>query len=155
MKREAYEYILDRACFQFDPDDSEYKRITKRVYEDINKKKKFEYLRSTRHFGPLAFYLTWNKSIDKLLCEIIESGKIEEAVALISLYHRIHPQANSAMTKCESEDPIELILHYASLDSPVGPSIKKTLAVYQELESERQKVAEGIKKAHGIKPDES
>ncbi|XP_043679583.1 28S ribosomal protein S22, mitochondrial [Vespula pensylvanica] len=155
LKREVYEYILDRACLQYDPDDPEYKRVTEAVYEDINKKKKFEYLRSTRHFGPLAFYLVWSKNIDKLLCEIIESRKIEEAVALIRLYQKIHPQANSATTKCESEDPIELILHYASLDSPVDTLIKKTVAVYQELERERQKVVEGIKKAHGIDPDKS
>ncbi|XP_047364245.1 28S ribosomal protein S22, mitochondrial [Vespa velutina] len=155
LKREVYEYILDRACIQYDPDDPEYKRITETVYEDINKKKKFEYLRSTRHFGPLAFYLAWNKSIDKLLCDIIELGKMEEAVALIRLYHKIHPQVNSATTKCESEDPIKLILHYASLDSPIGPLIKKILAAYQELENERQKVAEGIKTSHGINSDKS
>lgn len=155
LRQEAYEYLLDRACLQYDPDDPEYKRVTKAVYEDINRKKQFEYLRSTRHFGPFVFYLAWNNDIDKLLCNIIESEKFEEAVALIHLYHKIHPQAKSAMTECESEDPIKLITHYASLDAPLSPLIKKTLAVYQELEKEKQKVKEGIKKAHGIDSDKS
>ncbi|KAI4491101.1 hypothetical protein M0802_010411 [Mischocyttarus mexicanus] len=155
LRQEAYEYLLDSACLQYDPDDPEYKRVTKVVYEDINEKMQFECLRSTRHFGPFVFYLVWNNSIDKLLCDIIKSEKLEEAVALIHLYHKIHPQAKSAMTKCESEDPIQLLMHYASLDSPLGPLVKKTLAVYQELEEEKQKVKEGIKKAHGIDSDKS
>ncbi|KAK2581367.1 hypothetical protein KPH14_005061 [Odynerus spinipes] len=155
LQREAYEYLLDRACIQYEPDDLEYKKITEVVYQRVNEKKHFESLRSTRHFGPLVFHLAWNKQIDNLLCDIIESEKIDEAVVLIRLFHKIHPEAKSAAANKYDDNAIDLILHYASTDSLKGPLIKKMIAAYQELEEERRKVDEGIKKAHGIDSDES
>lgn len=45
--------------------------------------------RSTRHFGPLAFYLTWHDSIDNLMLEMVQTGIIREAVLLMSLRQAI------------------------------------------------------------------
>lgn len=158
LNRECYEYILDRACVQFEPDDIEYKNITQQVYQRVNDKKHFESLRSTRHFGPFVFFLVWHKIIDNLLCELIQTEKIEEAVTLIRLFHKIHPDTKSATTPYkgnESDDDIALILHYASLESSKEPLIKKSVLAYLELKKEKEKVEEGIKKAHGIDSDES
>lgn len=46
--------------------------------------------RSTRHFGPLAFYLTWHQSMDNLMLELVQTGAIREAVLLMALRHNIH-----------------------------------------------------------------
>lgn len=156
MDKCAYEYTLDRACIQYEPDDPEYKRVTEFVYENVNNTNNFNSLRSTRHFGPLVFYLAWNNKIDNLLSDLIRFKNIDEAVTLIRLYHKLHPEAKSATTKYDSsDDPTELILRYAELDSFKESHIKQLISSYKELEAEKKKIEESIKKAHGISTDEA
>nr|XP_033327336.1 28S ribosomal protein S22, mitochondrial [Megalopta genalis] len=138
LEREEYVFILDRACIQFEPNDPEYHRVTKRVYEDVNLKRNFESLRSTRHFGPLAFHLAWEKKIDNLLVDVIHSQRIDEAVALIKLYHIFHPQALSAQS-APCEDDITMIKSYAKLESSMRRDIDHALLKYEKLEREIQK----------------
>lgn len=148
MDREEFEFILDRACLQFDPDDPEYHRVTKEVYSYINKLKKFDVLRSTRHFGPLVFYLVWNKDIHTLLMDTIESGNIEEAGALIRLYHVVFPEIKSAEESIEND--VELIKKYAELDSLDRYELTGAIKKYEILQKEKQEIDIGIKKAHGL-----
>lgn len=149
LDRNEYIFILDRACVQFEPDDPDYQAVTREVYEHINKEKHFDYLRSTRHFGPMVFHLAWTKNIDNLLCEMIETGRIKDAAILIRLYHTIYPTLKSAVDQYEDKkNYVEFIMHYARLDSPKNSTIEKLLQSYKELEHERQIVEEGIKQAH-------
>lgn len=150
MDREEFEFILDRACLQFEPDDPEYHRITKEVYSYVNKLKKFDALRSTRHFGPLAFYLVWNNDIHILLMDTIESGNIEEAGALIRLYHLVYPETKSAESIEPIEDDVELIKRYAELDSLDRYELTGAIKKYEKLQKEKQEINIGIKKAHGL-----
>ncbi|KAI8434701.1 hypothetical protein MSG28_003229, partial [Choristoneura fumiferana] len=46
--------------------------------------------RSTRHFGPLVFYLTWHQSIDSLMLDLLQFGAVREAVLLIATRQAIH-----------------------------------------------------------------
>lgn len=85
LNRKEYEFILDLACMQFEPYDPEYQRIVSITYQHLNDNNGFEKLRSTRHFGSLSFFLTWNKNIDNLLLELID-----EAHHLLDLYSKIH-----------------------------------------------------------------
>lgn len=149
MEREEYEFILDRACIQFEPDDAEYKKITEEVYFCVNMGKKFDKLRSTRHFGPFAFYLAWEGKIDSLLIDVIQSEKIEEAVSLIQLYHRIHPEAKSAQPVQEGDD-LTLIRNYVNLDSLQHNNLQHTLLMYEKLQQEKKEIEENVKKAHGL-----
>lgn len=149
LDREEYEFILDRACTQFEPDELEYDRITKEVYFCVNAGKKFDLLRSTRHFGPLAFHLAWQGNIDNLLVDVIQAGRIDEAVALIRLYHRIHPEAKSA-APVEDEGRTALIDRYAKLDSAQRNNVEHAILMYEKLEKEKREVEEGIRKAHGL-----
>lgn len=135
---------------QFEPDDPDYQMVTHKVYEDINIKKHFDTLRSTRHFGPMVFYLVWMNNIDNLLCEMIESSRIKDAVLLIRLYHKIHATTKSAVEQCNDLDDMEFIMHYARLDSSKRGTIEKLLQSYKEIQKEHQIVEEGVKKAHGI-----
>lgn len=90
LERKEYEFILDSACVQFEPDDEEYQKVTSICYQTISNERDFEKLRSTRHFGPLVFYLVWNKNIDNLLLDLLETKYIEEASALVSLFYTVH-----------------------------------------------------------------
>jgi len=150
LNRNEYEFILNRACVQFEPDDPDYQAITREVYEHINAERRFDVLRSTRHFGPMVFHLVWTSNIDNLLCEMIETDRIKDAALLVRLYHMIHPVVKSAVEQCEQTNDTELIMHYARLESSKKDRIQKLLQSYKELQRERQIVMDGIKQAHGI-----
>ncbi|KAL6261220.1 hypothetical protein P5V15_008745 [Pogonomyrmex californicus] len=150
LSRNEFEFILDRACVQFEPDDPDYQTVTREVYEHINAERRFDMLRSTRHFGPMVFHLVWTNNIDNLLCDMIENCQIEHAALLIRLYHIIHPTTKSAVEQCEHTDDVEFVMHYVRLDSPRKDKLEKLLQAYKELQREQQTVAEGIKQAHGI-----
>lgn len=153
LDRGEFEFILDRACLQFEPDDPEYHRVTKEVYSYVYKLNKFDALRSTRHFGPLVFQLAWENNIDKLLLELIDSENIEEAGALVRLYHALHPDVKSAQ-ETRHED-IELIKVYAELDSSERYAISNAIQRYNKMQKEKEKVEKGIMKAHGLIDDEN
>lgn len=150
LNRNEYEFILDRACVQFEPDDPDYQAVIQEVYEYINAERRFDILRSTRHFGPMVFHLVWTSNINNLLCEMIETSRIKDAALLIRLYHMIHPTTKSAVEQCEHTNDVEFIMHYVRLESPQESKIPKLLQSYKELQRERQIVAEGIKQAHAI-----
>lgn len=150
LDRKEYRFILDRACVQFEPDDSNYQMVVREVYERINQEKHFDALRSTRHFGPMVFHLVWTSNIENLLCEMIESSRIKDAALLIRLYHKIHPTCDSAVEQCDASDDVEFILHYARLDSPKRSTLEKLLHSYKEIQREQQILEEGVKRAHGI-----
>lgn len=69
LERHQFIYILDRACAQFEPDDPQYIRVCRAVYDKINQLSwtplhgdsgdlnPLRSLRHTRHFGPLALYM--------------------------------------------------------------------------------------------------
>lgn len=152
LNRNEYEFILNRACVQFEPDDPDYLAVTREVYEHINAERRFDILRSTRHFGPMVFHLVWTSNIDSLLYEMVETSRIKDAALLIRLYHIIHPTAKSAVEPCEHADDAEFVMHYVRLESKKD-KIQKLLQSYKELERQRQIVAEGIKQAHGISPE--
>ncbi|XP_076237365.1 mitochondrial ribosomal protein S22 [Calliopsis andreniformis] len=152
LDRKEFEFILDRACIQFEPDDPEYQKITKEVYLHVDMGGYFDKLRSTRHFGPLAFYLAWENKIDNLLLDLIRSKNINEAVSLIQLYHKIHPKAKSA--EKQKEDDLSFIKCYAKLDSQQCKYIEDALAMYQKLQEEKEKMEKNIRKAHGLDVDD-
>jgi len=46
-------------------------QVTQRTYEHVAKSEKFDDLRSTRHFGPMAFYLAIHCKVDLLLVDML------------------------------------------------------------------------------------
>jgi len=46
-------------------------QVTQRTYEHIAESGRFDDLRSTRHFGPMAYYLTIHHKIDSLLLDML------------------------------------------------------------------------------------
>ncbi|XP_034938161.1 28S ribosomal protein S22, mitochondrial [Chelonus insularis] len=150
LKREEYEFILDRACVQFDPDDPDYQRVTKTVYDHINEASHFKKLISTRHYGPMVFHLVWRKNIENLLLHNIKNDIIEDAALLIKLYHKIHPSAKSAQVQC-NDNHIQLIEKYVELDSTNEGKLRAAINAYKEFDKARKEVEAGIRAAHGLK----
>jgi len=128
MGPEKYEYILDRNCGQFEPDHPDYIRTAELVYNHINEHKHFHALESSRHFGPMVFYLCWNRQIDDLLVHFIMSKNLENAARTVKIYQII---ANDKSFEL-SESPSECIKNFAR--SPAARQKNKILVALQKSE---------------------
>ena len=90
LEQKEYEFILDRLCVQFEPFDKEFHEISAKVFLHINETKSFDHLRSTRHFGPMAFFLAWHKMIDDLVLDMIKRDYLRNAVQAVILMFRLN-----------------------------------------------------------------
>lgn len=100
---EKYEYILDRNFGQFEPDHPIYIRTAEIVYNHINENKNFKALESTRHFGPMVFYLCWNRQIDDLLVHNILSKNLMNAAQTVQLYQIITNDKSFELNEVHTE----------------------------------------------------
>ena len=89
LKRGEYEFVLDRACAQFDPDDPNYIRVTRKTYDFVDDKRHYATLRSTRHFGPMALHLVLSQRMDDLLCYFIAVEDIAAAADLVRVFQKV------------------------------------------------------------------
>lgn len=144
LKQREFEFVLDRACIQFEPDSSEYQRVTSVTYQWIDQNNEHDSLRSTRHFGPLAFFLVWFKSIDNLLLDLIETRHAGEAVALIRFYAQVHK------IDVKGDSDVDLIADYVGRHSSKKAQLELMLQAYREAEEERKALSRGVRKAHGL-----
>ncbi|KAG8230338.1 hypothetical protein J437_LFUL000609 [Ladona fulva] len=132
LERKEYVFTLDRACIQFEPDDRDFIRVRNAVYDHANENKEFESLRSTRHFGPLAFYLAWKNQIDFLLIDLIDGDRLDEAVSLIELYQVLQPSSKIAGKKDQIKGDIEIIKAYAELSSLRRQDVEMAIKNYSQ-----------------------
>ncbi|KAL1512469.1 hypothetical protein ABEB36_002055 [Hypothenemus hampei] len=140
LNRREYEYVLDRACMQFEPDDLDYQRVVSITYQHVNDSASFELLRSTRHFGALSFFLVWNKNIDNLLLDIIETLRIEEARDLVQLYSLMH------RIQFEGNTPLEVVQDYIKKAANKKGALELALQAYKELEAKNRSLTRGIER---------
>ncbi|KAJ8951091.1 hypothetical protein NQ318_003789 [Aromia moschata] len=141
LNRQEYEFILDSACIQYEPDDPEYQRIVSIVYQHINDNNGFELLRSTRHF---AFSWFGIKLLITYYFELIETVHIEEASKLVELYCKVHN-----VTINNSSD-LKMLEDYIKKHSNKKGALELGLQAYKDLAKERDKLERGIKVAHGL-----
>lgn len=66
---------MDRACCQFEPDDKNYHRVVFSTYKHVDESKNYHVLESTRHLGPLLFYLAFNKKPDNFVLYCLETER--------------------------------------------------------------------------------
>ncbi|XKL61953.1 hypothetical protein PGB90_001786 [Kerria lacca] len=131
LEKGEYEFILDRACCQFEPDDPEFHDITFQTYQKVNENKAFEVLRSTRHFGPLVFYLCLNKNLDNLILENLETERLNDAILSIQLYSLINPDCEFNTLNLNEDNQIEYIRSEA---------IRRLMDVRVSIDSELQTI---------------
>lgn len=110
LNDEAYEFILDSLCIQYEPNEPKFHQITSHVYQVISEKQCFDMLRSTRHFGPMTFFFAWHKLIDDLLLDMIRRDYLKNGVELICLMFKLNGiEADTSILKKLSEiDEVEL-----------------------------------------------
>uniref|UniRef100_A0A182JQP5 28S ribosomal protein S22, mitochondrial n=1 Tax=Anopheles christyi TaxID=43041 RepID=A0A182JQP5_9DIPT len=171
LEEGKYEFVLDRACVQFEPYEKDYHQITAKVYQHVNESRSFDTLRSTRHFGPFVFFLVWHKLIDDLLLDMVKQDYLRNGIELIVLYSTLHGTAIddgvkqiALQTQMPSlfdaaEKSIEELKqdeHYLSIIEQFvnGQATKKVqlnLAVqaYREMSAEKLRLAQGIRRMHG------
>ncbi|XP_028320589.1 small ribosomal subunit protein mS22 [Gouania willdenowi] len=137
FSQERHEDVLDLCLVQFEPDSGDYIRVHESTYEDLEKRGKYELLRSTRHFGGMAWYLVKARRVDGLLVDMLRKELFQDAVSLVTLFHMVHPNSDSAQ-QCASQqaDGIDLIKIYAQKESQRSGYIELALQAFQQMESE-------------------
>ncbi|XP_017503966.2 small ribosomal subunit protein mS22 isoform X1 [Manis javanica] len=131
--QDRYADVLNLCVAQFEPDSAEYIKVHHQTYEDIDKHGKYDLLRSTRHFGGMAWYFVNKKKIDGLLIDQIKRDLVDDATSLIQLYHILYPEGQSAQeAKEQAAEGVHLIKVFAKTEAQNGAYIELTLQAYQE-----------------------
>ncbi|XP_028614738.1 28S ribosomal protein S22, mitochondrial [Grammomys surdaster] len=126
--------VLNLCVAQFEPDSTEYIKVHHQTYEDIDRDGKYELLRSTRHFGGMAWYFVNKKKIDGLLIDQIQRDLVDDATSLVQLYHMLHPDGQSAQeAKEQAAVGVNLIKVFAKTEAQRGAYIELALQTYQEI----------------------
>lgn len=153
-----YEFVLDRTCIQYEPFEPKFHQITSQVYQHVNENQQFETLRSTRHFGPMAFFLAWHKSIDDLLLDMVRNDYLENAVELICLMFQLNEiKADTSILKTlGSRNNVEnqILSVLGSMLSPDKSAIKKIDKSAEELKIDElcfEFIQESFVKSHSLK----
>nr|XP_058968608.1 small ribosomal subunit protein mS22-like [Pocillopora verrucosa] len=91
FQQNRHEDVLDLACVQFEPDSADYIRVHHRTYEDLLTHKKFEILRSTRHYGGLLYYLAKQQKLNELLDNMMDREQWDDCIDVVRLHLLCHP----------------------------------------------------------------
>jgi small subunit ribosomal protein S22 len=128
LSEEQYQFLLDRACLQYEPEEQQFHDISSRVYLHINEHMHFESLRSTRHFGPMAFFLAWHKIIDNLLLDMVRNDYMRNAVELICVFYKINNCKENVdiLSRCIKTESIE-----KKIQNTVSDLLKKESVLQQ------------------------
>lgn len=108
LDRNDHEYVLDYACYFFEPDDPAFVKFYREVFDRTVAQEKFKFLYSTRHFGPLVFYLVINDNMNPLLDYIASTGSLSNVAKVIRLYKIVHPDWRVAIGSEDSDRKIVL-----------------------------------------------
>lgn len=153
-----YEFLLDKLCLQFEPYEPKFHEITSQIYQHINEQKSFEKLRSTRHFGPMAFFLAWHKLIDELLLDMISNDYLRNGVELICLMFKLNAieADTNILKKLWEVDNVERQIKSTidSLLSREDSSIKKIDKTNEDLHIDElcfEFIQESFVKQHALK----
>ncbi|ELU15734.1 hypothetical protein CAPTEDRAFT_156720 [Capitella teleta] len=138
-----YCYILDRACVQFEPDDPNYIRVTQRTYESINSSHDFDELRSTRHFGPMAFYFGLNKQLDNLLTDCLQRDLLKDAADLVHLHLLLHPETKSSAESVDLNDALATVKFYIQHEAKNSGALERSLQGLVERTQAKESSAAG------------
>ncbi|CAL1571651.1 unnamed protein product [Knipowitschia caucasica] len=132
FSQDRHEDILNLCLVQFEPDSSHYIRVHAAVYEDLEKHGKYDLLRSTRHFGGLAWYLVNARRVDGLIVDMLKRELLQEAVCLVSLFHMVHSHSESALEAAQQEATgVELLKIYAQKESQSSGFIELALQAFE------------------------
>ncbi|KAL0278302.1 UNVERIFIED_CONTAM: hypothetical protein PYX00_000157 [Menopon gallinae] len=160
LKRKEYEFILNRACVQFDPTDEEFHRVLILTYNKINIENDFERIDSTRHFGSLGFYLAINRNINNMLQYFLDKQRLMSAYYLVKMYHLVNSNASISWdvpaNEIQEDEKISLDQAFKVVEDYIKSQPDDTSKLQQkfvqmvEKLKEEEDVQSGILKAHGV-----
>lgn len=137
FSQDRHEDVLDLCLVQFEPDSSEYIRVHSVTYEDLDKHSKYDLLRSTRHFGGLAWYLLNARRVDGLIVDMLKRELLQDAVSLVSLFHMVHPHSESAQEAASQQATgTNLLKIYAQKESQRSGYIELALQAFEQVDAE-------------------
>ncbi|XP_067102072.1 28S ribosomal protein S22, mitochondrial [Osmerus mordax] len=137
FSQDRHEDVLDMCVAQFEPDSSGYIRVHAATYEDLEKQGKYELLRSTRHFGGLAWYLVTHKRVDGLIIDMLQRDLVQDAVSVVCLLHMAHPHCQSAQEASrQGAAGLDLLKVYTQLESQRAGYIELALQAHQQTLAE-------------------
>ncbi|XP_035990820.1 28S ribosomal protein S22, mitochondrial isoform X1 [Fundulus heteroclitus] len=137
FSQDRHEDVLDLCLVQFDPDSSDYIRVHEATYEDLEKNGKYDLLRSTRHFGGMAWYLLNTRRVDGLIVDMLRRELLQDAISLVSLFHMVHPHSQSAQEAASQQaSGTDLLKIYAQNESQKSGYIELALQAYEEKGAE-------------------
>ncbi|XP_030600998.1 small ribosomal subunit protein mS22 [Archocentrus centrarchus] len=133
FSQDRHEDVLDLCLIQFEPDSSEYIRVHTATYEDLDKHGKYDLLRSTRHFGGMAWYLVSARRVDGLIVDMLKRELLQDAISLVSLFHMVHPHSESAQEAASQQATgSDLLKIYAQRESQRSGYIELALQAYEQ-----------------------
>lgn len=131
INSEEYEFLLDSLCIQYEPFEPKYHEITSKIFQHINENQNFDKLRSTRFFGPMAFFFAWHKLIDDLLLDMIKRDYLKNAVELICLMFKLNDiKANTSVLNVV-RDQNE---HEQEIQSAIDALLNRSLTESEKIE---------------------
>lgn len=137
FSQDRHEDVLDLCLVQFEPDSSEYIRVHAVTYEDLDKHSKYDLLRSTRHFGGMAWYLLNARRVDGLIVDMLKRELLQDAVSLVSLFHMVHPHSESAQEAANQQATgTNLLKIYAQKESQRSGYIELALQAFEQVDAE-------------------
>ncbi|KAK7882774.1 hypothetical protein WMY93_028948 [Mugilogobius chulae] len=137
FSQDRHEDVLDLCLVQFEPDSSDYIRVHAATYEDLEKHGKYDLLRSTRHFGGMAWYLLNARRVDGLIVDMLKRELLQDAVSLVSLFHMVHPHSESAQESAlQQATGTDLLKIYAQKESQRSGYIELALQALEPAAAE-------------------
>ena len=109
LDKREYTFILDRACRQFEPDQTEFISVSRKVYDVVDEKDDHFSLKNSRHFGSLMFHLCWVNRIENALVMFMRVGSVEDSVNLLKLYYLLQPFSSSVQP---DTDPVGYVREF-------------------------------------------
>ncbi|KAJ0022425.1 hypothetical protein NQD34_009915 [Periophthalmus magnuspinnatus] len=132
FSQDRHEDVLDLCLVQFEPDSSDYIRVHAATYEDLEKHGKYDLLRSTRHFGGMAWYLVNARRVDGLIVDMLKRELLQDSVSLVSLFHMVHPHSESAQEAAlQQATGTDLLKIYAQKESQRAGYIELALQAFE------------------------
>jgi len=138
---EKYEYILDRNCLQYEPDHPIHVRTLALVHSHVSESGEFDSLLGTRHYGPMVFGLCWNRLQDELLVHLVTSDRLDQAVDVVAVYIKLHPNSkiatSSGLNMLSGEN---LLRRFCDVEAVRRGKISMAVAKVEEERKQRAKL---------------
>ncbi|KAI6242996.1 28S ribosomal protein S22, mitochondrial [Aphelenchoides fujianensis] len=141
LKAGKHEFVLDWACYFYEPDDQESRaRCSTRIVQSG----RFELLHSTRHFGPLVFYLILNgqhAAASPLLCALRKARflppPLNDVADVLRLQQLVFPDWRTASAAGESDEKV--VENFLKQNRWINDKVPQLLKLLKGEEAEVEK----------------